>query len=169
MKNGRDGNIVLIGMSGPGKSTLGVLLAKALGKDFVDTDLLLQRAEHSLLQRLLEEKGIEAFLAAEEKVLLGLRAENSVIATGGSAVYSRAGMEALRAGGTVVYLRVGYERIAARLSNIRTRGIVLRAGNTLEDAYRERIPLYERYADVTLDCADEDAEQDVSRLIRLLT
>lgn len=146
MKNQGGKNIVLIGMAGAGKSTLGVLLAKALGMDFVDTDILIQQREERLLQEIIDHDGIDRFLAVEESVISELHLRNSVIATGGSVVYSQRAMEALREGGTVIYLYVAYKEVERRVTNITTRGIVIKQGRSLKDAYEERLPLYHRYS-----------------------
>ena len=161
-------NVVLIGMSGAGKSTLGVLLAKALGKNFFDTDILIQQREKRLLQQILDTDGSAYFMQAEEDAILSLELCGCVIATGGSVVYSERAMEHLRACGTVVYLRVAYEELAGRLSNITTRGIVFKGSDDLRAVYEERLPLYERYADVTVDCTGRGVEESVERLVALL-
>ncbi len=161
-------NLFLIGMSGAGKSTLGVLLAKALGMDFLDTDILLQQRTGRLLQDLLDEEGMEAFLQAEEDILASLQVHRCVVATGGSAVYSRRGMEHLRQCGRIVYLRVSYEEIARRITDITTRGVVLRKGCGLKDAYEERLPLYERYSDLTVDCTGRQIEETLRLILAQL-
>lgn len=161
-------NIVLIGMSGAGKSTLGVLLAKILGMDFVDTDILIQQREKRLLQQILDQDGEEGFLRIEQDVLSGLQARRSVIATGGSAVYSEKAITELGKTGMIVYLRVGYDEILNRVKNITTRGIVLKKGNSLWDAYHERVPLYESYADITVDCSERDIEHCVREILKKL-
>ena len=140
-------DIVLIGMPGSGKSTVGVLLAKALGCLFTDVDLLISHRAKKPLQRILDEDGLEAFLALEEEVGSRLRAENTVIATGGSMVISDKAMRHLKTLGTVVYIDVPFEEIERRVTNIKTRGIVFHPNQTLADVYRERKPLYERWAD----------------------
>ena len=160
------GNIVLIGMPGCGKSTVGVLLAKALGMAFVDTDVVFQAKEGRKLQRIIEEIGIDAFLAREEEAILSLSCDKTVIATGGSVVYGRRAMKRLHEDGVVVYIRLPYEEIAHRLSNLATRGVTLREGQTLFDLYEERIPLYEKEADVVLDAAGLQIEQTVEAIAR---
>ncbi|MFW6271319.1 MAG: shikimate kinase [Bacillota bacterium] len=161
-------NIVLIGMSGAGKSTLGVLLAKALGIDFIDTDIIIQKSENSLLQEIIDNKGIEEFLKIEEKILSNLEIDNAVIATGGSAVYSEKAMNSLKKKGQIVYLHVPFVEIKRRLDNIKTRGIVMREGKSLNDVFEERMPLYQKYADKTIDCSDKDIEHCVSEIIKKL-
>ena len=161
-------NVILIGMSGAGKSTLGVLLAKALGKQFTDTDLLIQQRTGKLLQQTLDEEGVDGFLRIEEETVSGLRFSDSVIATGGSVVYSDRIMQNLRRQGVTVYLRVDFEEIASRLSNITTRGIVFKGAQDLRSVWEERLPLYERYADLTVDCSDRSIEDSVGELLRQL-
>lgn len=143
-------NIILIGMPGVGKSTAGVILAKRLGYQFIDADLLIQRQEGKLLHEIMKERGTDGFLEVENRVNSGIEAAHAVIATGGSVVYGREAMEHYRTSGTIVYLSLPFEELRKRLSDIRGRGVVLRQGQTLSDLYRERIPLYEKYADVTI-------------------
>ncbi|MBR3893707.1 MAG: shikimate kinase [Clostridia bacterium] len=161
-------NVVLIGMSGAGKSTLGVLLAKALGKQFADTDLLIQQRTGRLLQQIIDSDGIDRFLEIEEETVLGAELHGCVIATGGSVVYSDRAMESLRRSGTVVYLAVSFEELESRLGNITTRGIVFKGSNDLRAVFEERLPLYQKYADVTLDCTDFDIEGSVRALLDAL-
>ena len=144
-------NIVLIGMPGVGKSTIGVILAKVLGYQFVDSDLVIQKEEGKLLKEIIAEVGPEGFIEVENRVNAGLQVENSIIATGGSVVYGKEAMEHLKEIGTVVYLSLPYEEINKRLSDIKGRGVVLRNGQTLKDLYEERTVLYEKYADVRID------------------
>lgn len=146
-------NIILIGMPGSGKSTIGVLLAKRLGMGFIDTDILIQSASGQLLYQMIEKDGIEAFIKYEEDVLKKLVCDNCVIATGGSAVYGGAAMEHMAQLGCRVYLDLPSGVIEGRLGNISTRGVVIREGETIEQLYEERAPLYEKYADVTVDGA----------------
>ena len=152
-------NIVLIGMPGVGKSTIGVILAKQLGYQFVDADLLIQQQEKRLLHQIITQEGIEGFLAIENRVNASIDAERSVIATGGSVVYGKEAMEHLRSIGTVVYLKLSYEALQSRLRNLKDRGVVLREGQTLLDLYQERTPLYEKYADLVIDEEGLDIEQ----------
>lgn len=162
-------DIVLIGMPGSGKSTVGVLLAKALGCLFTDVDLLISHRAKKPLQRILDEDGLEAFLALEEEVGSRLRAENTVIATGGSMVISDKAMRHLKTLGTVVYIDVPFEEIERRVTNIKTRGIVFHPNETLADVYRERKPLYERWADLTVKVEATDSIEDtVDKLIKML-
>lgn len=166
MKNTK--NIVLIGMSGAGKSTLGVLLAKALGKHFTDTDLLIQQHTGMLLQQILDTYGIDRFLETEEQTVSSLDCSNCVIATGGSVVYSEKAMRALKQNSVTVYLYVDYEELAGRLSNITTRGIVFKGKNDLHAVYSERLPLYEKYADITVHCSGKSIEESVEEVIKAL-
>ncbi|SDJ70409.1 shikimate kinase [Lachnospiraceae bacterium G41] len=157
-------NIILIGMPASGKSTAGVILAKVLGKKFVDTDLYIQDRENKLLRDIIKEKGLSGFLSIEEDVLSSLDETNAVIATGGSAVYSVEGMNHLKRIGKVVYLKVGKEELFKRLKNIRERGVVLRDGETLEEMYDERCRLYEMYADVVVKEDGSSIEETVERI-----
>lgn len=158
-------NIILIGMPGAGKSTLGVLLAKALGMDFVDTDIVIQQSEGRLLQDIIDGDGIEKFIEIEERIISDLRLKNCVIATGGSVIFSEKAVNALKQRGQIFYLHVPCEEIKKRLKNVKTRGIVIKAGSSLEDVYRERVPLYIKYADETVDCSNKDIEDCVSTII----
>lgn len=144
-------NIVLIGMPASGKSTVGVILAKILGMNFIDTDIVLQQQEGSRLSEIMKTGGVEGFLQTEEKVVLGIRAGNSMIATGGSVVYSDAAMKHLSGGATVVYLKVPFQRLKRRLHDLRGRGVVLWGGESLEEMFAERSVLYERYGDITIE------------------
>lgn len=162
------GNIILIGMSGAGKSTLGVLLAKALGKNFFDTDILIQQREKKLLQHIIDTDGLEYFMRAEESAVAGLELEGCVIATGGSVVYSDAAMKHLKKNGIAVYLHVDYEELVGRLSNITTRGIVFKGTSDLHSVYTERLPLYEKYADITLKCSGKGIEECVDEIVKIL-
>ncbi len=154
-------NIVLIGMPGAGKSTIGVLLAKSMLMDFVDTDLLIQRKFSDSLCGIIAERGVEEFLGIENDVICENNFENCVVATGGSAVYGREAMEKLRDDGTAVYLKLSPEELERRIDNIHTRGIAMKEGTTIAALYAERSPLYEKYADITVDCEGMTAEQCV--------
>lgn len=160
-------NIILIGMPGSGKSTCGVLAAKALLKNFFDTDLLLQNLEGKRLQNIIDENGIDYFNAAEEKAILSLDIQGTVIATGGSVVYSERAMRHLKELGKIIYLHLSYDSMEKRLSNITTRGVVLKKGHTLRDMYNERLGLYERYADELLNCDGLTVEETVESIVLL--
>ena len=151
MQKSKD-NIVLIGMPGAGKSTVGVVLAKKLGYGFVDSDLVIQERCGKLLHELIEERGVEGFWKLENEVNSSLDRRRSVIATGGSAVYGAEAMEHLREIGAVVYLKLPCGEIAERLGDLNARGVTLRPGQTLQELYEERVPLYEKYAHVTVEC-----------------
>ncbi len=159
-------NFILIGMSGAGKSTLGVLLAKALGKDFIDTDILIQQNQNKLLQQIIDKEGIEAFLNIEETIVSKLDTVNSVIATGGSVIYSDKIMHNLKKNGKIIYLYVPYDELEKRVTNITTRGIVLKNGNSLKDAYNERLPLYKKYSDIIVDCSKQSIENSIQLIIK---
>ena len=161
-------NIILIGMAGAGKSTLGVLLAKALGMDFLDSDIVIQKTDGRKLQEILDQDGMDAFLKIEEDVLSSINVENTVIATGGSAVYSDAAMQHLKKNGAVVYLDVPFPELQKRLTNIKTRGIAIRKGHTLRDVFEERLVLYKKYADITVDCINMTVEENVEKIIAAL-
>ena len=161
-------NVILIGMPGSGKSTVGVVLAKVLGYRFVDSDLVIQETEGKLLHEIITEKGMEGFLAVENKVNRELQAERSVIATGGSVVYGAEAMEHLKEIGKVVYLKLPYKELRRRLGNLKDRGVVLKEGQTLKSLYEERIPLYEKYADLTVDEAELGIRQTVELVIQAL-
>lgn len=160
-------NIVLIGMPASGKSTAGVILAKLLGMDFLDTDIVLQKREGCRLRDIIETKGIEAFLKQEEQAVLSVFARHTVIATGGSVVYSDAAMNHLKKNATVVYLKVGFGKMRKRLGNLKARGVILKKGETLREMYDERSVLYEKYADVTVS-EKGNVEDTVRMLIDLL-
>ena len=143
-------NIVLIGMPGVGKSTVGVVLAKALGYNFVDADLVIQQQTGKLLCELIAEHGTEGFLEIEDEVNSSIEGRKAVIATGGSAVYCANAMEHYKEIATVLYLSVSYETLEERLGDLKNRGVVLNDGQTLKDLYDERTAYYEKYADVTV-------------------
>ncbi len=145
-------NIVLIGMPGCGKSTVGVVLAKAMAMDFVDSDLVIQREMNAKLSELLDQYGDDGFRDIEERINAELDVQNSVIATGGSVVYGPKAMAHLREIGTVIYLKLSCPTIADRLGDLHARGVTIKPGWTLQDLYNERVPLYEQWADVVVDC-----------------
>lgn len=158
-------NITLIGMPGSGKSTVGVLLAKALGYDFLDVDLVIQNREQALLQDILDRRGLDAFLQAEEDAVCSVRCRRTVIAPGGSAVCRERAALHLKALGPVVYLRVPLEELSGRIRNLSTRGIARKPGQTLADVMAYRAPLYERYADLVYDCSAGTPLADTARAL----
>ena len=145
-------NIVLIGMPGVGKSTVGVILAKVLGYQFIDADLVIQKRENRLLHEIISEEGLDGFLKAEENanVYIAQNEEKSIVATGGSVVYCEKAMQELKKTGRVIYLELEYDQLKKRLGNLKGRGVVLKDGQDLRGLYEERIPLYEKYADLTV-------------------
>jgi shikimate kinase len=154
-------NIILIGMPGAGKSTVGVVLAKRLGYRFVDSDLVIQEKYGKLLHELISENGVEGFWKIENDVNVSLKLHKSVIATGGSAVYGREAMEHFRETGTVLYLKLPYEEVEERLGDLNARGVTLQPGQTLKALYEERIPLYEKYAHRVIDCSGKQIREIV--------
>lgn len=154
-------NLVFIGMPSAGKSTVGVIVAKKRGMSFIDTDVFLQTQQGRLLQDIINQEGIETFLEIEEKTIISLICENTVIATGGSVVYSEEAMKHLKQNSIIVYLYINMETVNKRLNNIKTRGVVLSPGQTLEEIYDERKPLYEMYADICIDCSDYSIDTTV--------
>ena len=161
MKN----NIVLIGMPGVGKSTVGVILAKILGYKFVDTDLVIQEKEKKLLKDIISEQGIDGFIRVENRICSRLRAEKCVIATGGSVVYGREAMKHLGNIGTIIYLKLDYRKLRYRLGNIKNRGVVIRKGQRLIELYNERTQLYEKYADIVIDENGCNIEKTVGKIM----
>ena len=161
-------NIVLIGMPGVGKSTIGVILAKLLGYKFIDADIVIQQEEGKLLREIINSEGVEGFIQVENRVNASLDCHKAVIATGGSVVYGKEAMEHLQQIGRVVYLKVDYEIINQRLGNLKGRGVVLKEGQDLKALYEERIPLYEKYADIVVDENHCNIEETVEKLVKLL-
>jgi len=161
-------NIILVGMPGSGKSTLGVVLAKVIGYQFIDSDLLIQRQEGKLLAEIIKEKGIAEFVKIEEQVHSEMELSGSVIATGGSVIYGKTAMENLKRIGTVVYLEISYQSLKKRLGDLKCRGVVLKEGQTLKQLYEERIPLYEKYADITINEENKDIEKTLEVLVNEL-
>jgi len=145
-------NIVLLGMPGSGKSTVGVLLAKKLGMRFIDTDLLIQEQEGRLLGEIIKEEGLEGFIEIENRVNATLTAEKSVIAPGGSVIYGKEAMEHFQNIGTIIYLKLSCRSVSRRLGDLAKRGVVFRPGQTIKAIYKERCPLYEKYADYVIEC-----------------
>lgn len=160
MKN----NVVLIGMPGAGKSTVGVVLAKVVGHKFVDSDLVIQEQQGKLLHELITEHGMDGFLEIENQTNASLDMTKAVIATGGSVIYGKEAMEHLKEIGLVVYLKLSLESIADRLGDLKKRGVALKDGWGLKELYEERVPLYEKYADVIIDC-EEKAIREITEEI----
>ncbi|MGC2871782.1 shikimate kinase [Ihubacter sp. mB4P-1] len=158
-------NIILVGMPSCGKSTVGVVLAKTVNKGFVDTDLLIQQREKKTLQEIINSSGNEYFHQVEESVLLDFEGEDCVIATGGSAIYFDRAMEKFKEKGIIIYLQVTLDTVFERLSNIKTRGVTLEKGQTLADLYEQRVPLYEKHADVTVVCDGCTVEEVVEKIV----
>ena len=161
-------NVILIGMPGSGKSTVGVLLAKRLGFSFVDVDIVIQEKEKRLLKEIIAQEGIDGFMAVENRINASLDADRSVIAPGGSVIDGKEAMEHLREISTIVYLKLSYEDVKKRLGNLVDRGVVLKDGMTLLDLYNERVPYYERYADITVDETGQTVGETVDYLRDLI-
>ena len=162
-------NVTLIGMPGAGKSTLGVVLAKILGYEFLDSDLLIQKTEKRRLYEIIDQEGTEGFKEIENRVNASIHTEHTVIATGGSVVYCSEAMEHLKSIGKVVYLKISLESLARRLGNLERRGVLLKEGQTLKDLYEERIPLYEKYADIVVDEEGKDLEASLQAVLETLS
>jgi shikimate kinase len=156
-------------MCGVGKSTVGVLLAKALGRHFIDTDVYIQALEHKSLQEIIDQVGTDAFCQIEQNHILGIDTGNAVIATGGSVVYSPKAMQHLGRNGIIVHLDLDYPTIEHRVTNLYTRGVVMAPGQTLRTLHQQREPLYQKYAHVTVDCAGKNHEQIVEEIIARVT
>ncbi|MCD8021198.1 MAG: AAA family ATPase [Clostridiales bacterium] len=161
-------NIILIGMPGVGKSTIGVILAKEAGYQFVDADLLIQQRERKLLKEIIAENGVDGFLSIENQVNASIDVERSVIATGGSAVYGQEAMDHFKEMGHVVYLKCSYPVLRRRLSDLRDRGVVLKDGQTLRDIYEERRVLYEKYADIIVEEEEKGIEETLRQVMEQL-
>jgi shikimate kinase len=161
-------NIVLIGMPGSGKSTVGVILAKLIAMEFVDTDLLIQRSAHRSLQDIVDKDGHLALRSMEEQILLGLHCHHHVVATGGSAVYSRAAMDHLRSEGTIVFLDVDFPTLESRVKDYETRGLSKSPDQTFKDLFEERTSLYRQYAEIIVDCAGLSQEGVCAAIIKAM-
>lgn len=160
-------NLILIGMPSSGKSTAGVLLAKRIGYGFIDCDLLIQGEENALLSDIIARKGTEGFLQIEERINAGLFASRCVVATGGSVCYSDRAMQHLKSIGTVVYLKLSAKEVTKRISSLEKRGVVMRGNvSSVEELALERAPLYEKYADITIDCDGQSIDETVARIMR---
>lgn len=157
-------NLILVGMPSCGKSTVGVVLAKTMNKGFVDTDILIQQAESRTLQEIIDEKGNDYFHHVEERVLLDFDGENYVVATGGSAIYFDRAMDKFKEKGLVVYIRVSLDTILERLNNIKTRGVTLEKGQTIADLFEQRVPLYEKHADLIIEADGLSVEEVVEKI-----
>lgn len=160
-------NIVLIGMPGVGKSTVGVILAKLTGKSFIDTDLVIQNQTGMLLKDIIAERGIDGFISLENDICSEVNAKNSVIATGGSVVYGEGAMKHLRSIGTVVYLKHDIDVLKKRLSDLKGRGVILRDGQDLDALFEERAPLYEKYAHAVAELGNGSIEDNVEIILSL--
>lgn len=160
-------NIIFIGMPASGKSTVGVVVAKRLGYEFIDTDLLIQKQEKKLLKEIIEEVGNEGFLAIENQVNCDVQVDRAVISPGGSVIYCKEAMEHFKKIGKIVYLQVPFETINKRISSAKNRGVVLRDGQTLHDLYMERTKLFEKYADYIVSEAGSDLEETISKVLAL--
>ena len=158
-------NYILIGLPTAGKSTIGVVLAKMLGYDFIDTDLMIQKQEGCRLEETIRKIGEEAFLDLEGDICSAIEADHTVISTGGSVIYRKYAMEYLKALGTVIYLRISLKTLKERLHDVRGRGVVLKEGQTIDDLYHERIELYEQYADLAVDEEDTSFEEVLNTVI----
>jgi len=156
----------LIGMPAVGKSTIGVLLAKAVSRDFIDTDVYIQAREGRSLQEIIDHEGLEKFCRIEARHILSLVCRGKVMATGGSVVYSEAAMKHLRSCGAIVHLTLDLPAIKKRMTNLDSRGLVMAPGKNLEFLYKERMPLYRKYADFSVDCRGKIHEEIVSEIIR---
>ena len=161
-------NVTLIGMPGAGKSTLGVVLAKILGYEFLDSDLLIQKTEKRRLYEIIDQEGTEGFKAIENRVNASIQTDRTVIATGGSVVYCSEAMEHLKSIGKVIYLKISLESLAKRLGNLEKRGVLLKEGQTLKSLYEERTPLYEKYADIVVDEEGKDLEASLQAVLETL-
>ncbi len=161
-------NIILIGMPACGKSTVGVLLAKALEYSFIDSDLVIQKRAKMGLQKIIDSKGLEHFLREEEEAICSISEDGAVIATGGSAVYSENAMKHLKENGIVIYIRLPFEEIEKRLVNIKTRGVAMSKDTTLSTLFKERTPLYERSADIIIDSLNMTLEETVESIVKMI-
>ena len=161
-------NITLIGMPGVGKSTIGVILAKIIGYEFVDSDIVIQKQEGKLLKEIIADVGNQGFLAIENRVHAEMELTNSIVSPGGSICYCRQGMEHLREISTVIYLKLDYPKLKRRLGNLTARGVVLKNGQSLYDLYKERTPLYEKYAHVVIDETNLNVEKTIKAVMDAL-
>lgn len=161
-------NVTLIGMPGSGKSTIGVILAKVLRYQFLDSDLLIQKQEKRTLSEIIEQDGIERFKEIENRVNSSINVTDTVIAPGGSVIYCDEAMQHLKSIGKVVYLKLSLESLSKRLGNLKGRGVLLKEGQTLEDLFKERTPLYEKYADLTVNEEGKDLEESLQAVLEII-
>ena len=161
-------NIILIGMPAVGKSTVGVIVAKRLGYNFIDTDILIQEETGKLLREIIAQQGIEGFLKVEDAVNSRVNVTKTVISPGGSVVYCENAMKHYKEIGKILYLKVSYETISKRLKNAKKRGVVLKEGQTLEDLYNERVKLFEKYADITVSEDGCSLEETIDNVLQAL-
>lgn len=161
-------NVILIGMPTSGKTTIGTELSAKIGYGYIDSDSVIVARQGKSLRELIETLGNEKYLDVEAQVNSQLSASRCVIATGGSAIYRENAMQKLRENGTVVYLKMSYEEMARRLGDYRARGVVLKDGFTLKDMYDERAPLYEKYADITVELDGKTIAQSVKAVVGAL-
>ena len=162
-------NIILIGMPAAGKSTIGNLLAQKIGFDFLDSDDLIQSKEQKTLAQIIIEKGLDQFLQIEESHIVSISCKNHVIATGGSVVYSKKAMEHLSKLSTIIYLSISLDILLKRFSDMTSRGVAVKSGQTIEDLYKERTPLYDTYCDIKIDCGSMTAEQVAKKAVKYLS
>lgn len=162
-------NISLIGMPAVGKTTVGTRLAQKMGFDFLDSDDLIQSKEQKTLAQILSETGLPQFLTIEERHILSIGCSNHVIATGGSVVYSKKAMAHLCDTSTIVYLSIDLTTLLTRLSDLTARGVAIEAGKSVQDLYKERTPLYDRYADIQIECASMVPDQVVEAILNVLS
>lgn len=161
-------NLVLIGMPGVGKSSVGVILAKVLGYQFIDSDIVIQEKEKRLLREIIAQEGVDQFIEIENQINASLKADKSIIATGGSVVYGKEAMAHLKRIGTICYLKLSYQQLEKRLGDIKGRGVVLKEGQTLKDLYEERTALYEMYADMIIDEENLTVEMTISKIVEAI-
>lgn len=162
-------NIILIGMPAAGKSTIGVILAKELGYQFIDSDLLIQNSQKRLLYTIIQQDGIDRFIEIEQQINSNINADKAVISTGGSVIYGAKAMEHLKSIGKIIYIKLSYNTLKSRLENIKRRGVILKKGQSLYDLYLERCPLYEKYADIIISAENCNLEQTLDKIIKSLT
>lgn len=162
-------NIVLIGMPAVGKSTIGVILAKVLGYEFMDSDLLIQRTEGRLLKEIIASEGIDGFLELENRINHSIDATGAVISTGGSAIYGEEAMSHFREIADIIYLRADYDVLSHRLVDIHNRGVVIREGQSVKELYDERIPLYEKYADITVNVSHIGISETIDEILKRIS